>query len=107
MADANGRHFLFELDDVKDHLADRTVDLSYLVYREKILAFGGWVNAILAARNQYAAAHQLPSRDIQWNWDDITATYAACTPLFEGEATSAAKGDGQAFGCGSGEWPVL
>jgi hypothetical protein len=107
VADANGRHFLFELDDVKDHLADRTVDLSYLVYREKILAFGGWVNAILAARNQYAAAHQLPSRDIQWNWDDITATYAACTPLFEGEATSAAKGDDQAFGCSSGEWPVL
>ncbi len=106
-ADANGRHFLFELDDVKDHLADRTVDLSYLVYREKILAFGEWVNAILAARNQYAAAHQLPARTIRWNWDDITATYTACSPLFEGESKNAGEGNGLAFGCSSGDWPVL
>ena len=107
VADANGRHFLFELDDVKDHEADRTVDLSYLVYREKILPFGEWVNAILASRNQYAAAHQLPPRDIRWNWDDISPTYTECSPLFEGESKTAAEGTSSAFGCSSGDWPVL
>lgn len=92
VADANGRHSFFELDDVKDHEADRTVDLSYLVYREKILAFGEWVNAILASRNQYATAHHLPARDIRWNWDDIRAAYTECFPLFEGESKFAAEG---------------
>jgi hypothetical protein len=43
VAEANGRRFLHELDDVKDHLSDRTVDMSYLVYRELILPFGEWV----------------------------------------------------------------
>ncbi len=33
-AEANGRRFLHEVDDIKDHLPDRTVDLSYLIYRE-------------------------------------------------------------------------
>ena len=41
VSEANGRRFLHELDDVKDHLPDRTVDLSYLVYREKLLPFWG------------------------------------------------------------------
>ena len=107
VADANGRHFLFELDDVKDHLADRTVDLSYLVYREKTLAFGEWVNAILASRNQYATAHQLPARELRWKWDDISATYTACSPLFERESKIAAERTSSAFGCSSGDWPVL
>lgn len=69
--EANGRHFLHELDDVKDHEADRTTDLSYLIYREKILPFGEWVNSILAARNQFAAAHQLPTREYRMAWDDL------------------------------------
>ena len=54
VSDANGRHFLYEPDDVQDYPADRTVDMSYLVYREKILPFGDWVNSILTARNQFA-----------------------------------------------------
>ena len=70
--DANGRHFLHELDDVKDHLPDRTADMTYLVYREKLLPFGEWVNAIAAARNQFAAAHQLPTRNYRLDWDDFS-----------------------------------
>jgi hexosaminidase len=69
--EANGRHFLHELDDVKDHMGDRTGDMSYLVYREKILPFGGWVNSILAARNEFAAAHNLPARKYPFDWDDF------------------------------------
>jgi hexosaminidase len=59
------------LDDVKDHMGDRTSDMSYLVYREKILPFGGWVNSILAARNEFAAAHNLPARKYPFDWDDF------------------------------------
>src|SRR5262249_24303270 len=35
---ANGRKFLHELDDVKDHVGDRTVDLSYMIQRELLLS---------------------------------------------------------------------
>lgn len=34
VAEANGRRFLHELDDIKDHAPDRTVDMTYLVDRE-------------------------------------------------------------------------
>jgi hexosaminidase len=77
--EANGRHFLHELDDVKDHLPDRTVDMSYLVYREKILPFGQWVNAIAAARNQFAAAHNLPARNYQFDWQDFSEVPGVCS----------------------------
>ncbi len=73
VADANGRHFLHELDDVKDHLPDRTVDMTYLIYREKILPFGTWVNAIAAARNQFATAHHLPTRTYHLVWNNTSA----------------------------------
>jgi hypothetical protein len=68
---ANGRRFLHELDDVKDHLPDRTVDMSYLVYREMQLPFNQWVEQIRTARNQYAAAHQLPRRNDHFDWLDL------------------------------------
>ena len=34
VAEANGRTFLHEVDDVKDHLPDRTTDMTYLILRE-------------------------------------------------------------------------
>ena len=70
--EANGRTFLHELDDVKDHLPDRTVDMSYLVYREKLLPFGEWVNSIAAARHTFARAHNLPERNFHFDWEDLT-----------------------------------
>jgi hypothetical protein len=54
VAVANGRKFLHELDDVKDHPADRTVDLSYMIEREFLLPLGKWVEEVRAVRNQYA-----------------------------------------------------
>ena len=68
--EANGRRFLHQLDDVKDHGPDRTVDMSYLVYRELQLPFGEWVSSILGARNQYAASHQLSKNKVEFNWHD-------------------------------------
>jgi hexosaminidase len=68
--EANGRRFLHQLDDVKDHGPDRTVDMSYLVYRELQLPFGDWVSSILGARNQYASSHQLSKNKVEFNWRD-------------------------------------
>lgn len=68
VAEANGHRFVHELDDIKDHLPDRTVDMSYLVWRELILGVQPWFDSVLAARNTYAAAHGLPSREIEFKW---------------------------------------
>ena len=72
-AEANGRKFFHELDDVKDHVPDRTVDMSYLVERELRLPLGKWVAAIRAARNQFAAANHLPADTRGFDWLDLEA----------------------------------
>ena len=82
VAEANGRRFLHDLDDVKDHLPDRTVDMSYLVYRELQLPFGDWVEQVRAVRNQYAQSHGLPLRNERFDWRDLNPVYRmAETPL--------------------------
>jgi hexosaminidase len=77
VGEANGRRFLHELDDVKDHLPDRTVDMTYLVYRELQLPFGDWVEQVRAARNEYARAHGLPVASERFDWNDLTPVYRA------------------------------
>ncbi len=103
--EANGRTFLHELDDVKDHLPDRTTDMSYLVYREKLLPFGEWVNAIADARNQFAAAHTLHARNYHLAWQDFKAVPAVCSSasdLLANPQLRPADVD-QAATCGMGE----
>lgn len=68
---ANGRTFLHDLDDVKDHVPDRTVGMSYLVQRELALPFGAWVESIRAARNQYAQANGIPVDRQAFDWLDM------------------------------------
>ena len=68
VAEANGRTFLHELDDVKDHLPDRTVDMNYLVYRELLYPVDAWASKVVASRNRYAAAHGLQQRDFTLDW---------------------------------------
>ena len=75
VAEANGRRFLHEVDDVKDHLPDRTIDMSYLVYRELLLPFGEWAEQMRAARNQYAQSHGLPARNERFDWQDLNPMY--------------------------------
>jgi hypothetical protein len=75
--EANGRTFLDKVDDVKDHQPVRTVDMSYLVYRELLYPFGDWANKVAAVRNQYAGAHHLPVRDYKFNWKEISAAGAS------------------------------
>jgi hypothetical protein len=71
VAEANDRRFLHELDDVKDHLPDRTIDMSYLVYRELLLPLDAWYGAVQSVRNEYAKAHALPVRDEALNWKNL------------------------------------
>lgn len=70
VAAANGRLFLHELDDVKDHVPDRTVDMSYLIYRELLLPFGEWFDHVEGARNEYARSHGISERHDRFDWKD-------------------------------------
>ncbi len=70
--EANGRRFVHELDDVKDHLPDRTVDMSYLVYRELLLPVDEWYSHVQSARNSYAKAHGLATRNESLHWKNLT-----------------------------------
>lgn len=74
VAEANGRKFLDRVDDVKDHQPVRTVDMSYLVYRELLYPLGEWASKVIAARNEYASAHKLPVRNYSLDWKDTSAT---------------------------------
>jgi len=69
VAEANGKRFLDQVDDVKDHLPVRTVDLSYLIYRELLYPFDDWAKRTAAARNEYAEAHHLPDKQFSLHWD--------------------------------------
>lgn len=75
--EANGRRFLNAVDDVKDHEPVRTVDMSYLVYRELQYPLGQWAEQVIAARNAYAAANKLPARTYQFDWKDTTTGVTA------------------------------
>ncbi len=79
--EANGRHYLNVVDDVKDHQPVRTVDMSYLVYRELLYPLDNWAKLVVEARNQYAVAHHLPSRSFTLDWKDTrSATVSSRTP---------------------------
>ncbi|MDQ2900052.1 MAG: beta-N-acetylhexosaminidase [Acidobacteriota bacterium] len=72
VSEANGRRFLHEVDDVKDHLPDRTVDMSYLVYRELQLPMQAWADELAGIRNRYAESHGLPRREFRFSWADLS-----------------------------------
>jgi hypothetical protein len=75
VAEADGRRFLHELDDVKDHLPDRTVDMTYLLYRQLLLPFGEWAEQVRAVRNQFASAHGLEAQNERFDWKDRSTAY--------------------------------
>lgn len=71
VAEAGGRRFLHDLDDVKDHVGDRTIDLSYMIERELQLPFGAWVETVRAQRNLLATQHHVATDDRTFNWLDM------------------------------------
>jgi hypothetical protein len=52
-----GRTFLHVMDDVKDHVADRRPDLTYLLEAEELIGLPNWVQALENAIGAYAAKH--------------------------------------------------
>jgi len=84
VAEANGRRFLHELDDVKDHPPDRTVDMTYLIYRQLLLPLGEWADKVQAVRNRYAQTYNLPVRNDKFDWKDTTTMVGREQPS-EGE----------------------
>jgi hypothetical protein len=79
--------------------------MSYLVYREKLLPFGEWVNAIAAARNRFAATHSLPNRRYKLAWGDFNEVSAVCSSASDMIANPQLRPADvdQAATCGMGE----
>ncbi|MCW3118406.1 MAG: hypothetical protein JWM28_2488, partial [Chitinophagaceae bacterium] len=71
VAAANGRKYLHQVDDVKDHEPIRTIDLSYLVYRQLHYPLQNWALETLKARNIFALQNKLPLRKSQLEWKRI------------------------------------
>ena len=69
VAEANGRKFVDQVDDVQDHQPVRTVDMSYLIYRQLKYPLGNWAEDMLKARNEFAGRHNLPLRSDDLAWE--------------------------------------
>lgn len=69
---ANGRKYLHQVDDVKDHRPIRTIDLSYLIYRELNFPLEKWFQLTLDSRNKFALIHGLPQVTVSLNWRNYT-----------------------------------
>jgi hexosaminidase len=57
-----GRDFVYIQDDVKDHWADRTLDLGYMPAPEKSIGLELWRKSLGEVIDRYAEAHQLDPR---------------------------------------------
>ena len=74
MPEANGRKYLLVLNSVQDYPVDRTLGLKYLVRREFLLPMDNWFKEVQQVRNRYAAAHKLPQRSQELDWQDERST---------------------------------
>lgn len=68
VAKANGRVFLDKVDDVKDHVPVRTVDMTYLVYRQLNYPMDKWSEQIINTRNNLAKEKNLPLWNEKLDW---------------------------------------
>jgi len=68
--EANGRRYLNEADDVKDHRPERTIDMTYLIYRDLHYPLDKWADEVQKGRNEFAAKNRLPIRRKQLTWED-------------------------------------
>lgn len=59
-----GRQFVHVLDDTKDHFADRTADLGYMMAPERQIGLDGWLKSLHGIIQEYAREHNLPVRGI-------------------------------------------
>jgi len=80
--EANGRHAARapqSFVDTKPSEAAwrRQEGLAYVIDREFSLPFGDWVNQVRAVRNRYAAAHNLPQHEGNFDWQDTKTLHGA------------------------------
>jgi len=66
--EANGRHYLDVADDVKDHRPVRTIDMTYLIYRDLHYPLRKWAEKVQKVRNNFAEKNGLPLRKKQLLW---------------------------------------
>ena len=73
VTEANGRTFLDKVDDIKDHVPIRTVDMSYLIYRQLNYPMDKWWEEVMNIRSQWAKKNNLTVRtdDLNWKTTDL------------------------------------
>lgn len=59
-----GRQFVHVLDDTKDHWADRTPDLSFMMAPERSIGLDQWRKSLADIIQKYAADHKVPVRGL-------------------------------------------
>jgi len=69
--EANGRRYLNAVDDVKDHRPVRTVDMTYLIYRDLHYPLSKWSQEVQNARNNFAEKNGLPLRKKQLQREEV------------------------------------
>ncbi len=75
--EGNGRHaprepIQFVSMGTSESARRRQEGLLYVFERQFALPFGEWVNEVIAVRNQYAVAHDLPEQPMTFDWQDAT-----------------------------------
>jgi len=61
---AGGRKFVHVLDDTKDHWADRTPDLAFMMAPERSIGLGEWRKQLAGMIQAYAKTHNVPVRGL-------------------------------------------
>jgi hypothetical protein len=59
-----GRKFVHVLDDTKDHWADRTPDLSFMIAPERSIGLEKWQKDLYQIMQAYARQHNVPIRGL-------------------------------------------
>jgi len=59
-----GKKFFHKLDDTKDHWADRTPDLSFMMMPERSIGLDKWVERLSELTRAYAKAHGVPVKGL-------------------------------------------
>jgi hexosaminidase len=63
--EVNGNKFFHVLDDVKDHVADRRADLSYMVAPEESIGLDKWMLDLQGIIQTYLKRNNLPERPLE------------------------------------------
>ncbi len=63
--EVDGKKFFHVLDDVKDHFADRRVDLTYMIAPEESIELDKWVEDLKGVIRAYLKLNRLPERPLE------------------------------------------